>query len=83
MLWLTLFSLFGVVSALLCAAALVLCFAATVIEGVLTCAEKVLTNLNDGRVIIALLYLIPALLLFCALCDGIRLALSFCFAVFK
>jgi hypothetical protein len=82
MLWLILF-LLGVLSALLCVVALVLWLATAVAQGVLTCVTRSLGSFNDGRSIIALLYLIPAGLLISVICDAIRLAHSFYFAVFK
>ena len=45
--------------------------------GVITCAEHVLANVNDGRVIVALLYLVPVGLLFYVISQGVRLAYSF------
>jgi hypothetical protein len=82
MFWLTLF-LIGCLCALIAVVALLVSLGATVVQGVITCVEHVLENLNDGRVIVGLLYLIPAGLLIYALGQAVCLAYSFYAAVFK
>jgi hypothetical protein len=66
MLWFILL-LFGVVSALICGAALLVLLGIALAQGVLTCVTRSLGSFNDGRLIIALLYLIPAGLLLSAI----------------
>jgi hypothetical protein len=75
--------LLGIVCAAICVVALLVALATTIVQGVLSCVTRSLGSFNDGRLIIALLYLIPAGLLISVICDAIRLALSFYFAVFK
>ena len=75
--------LIGCLCALICAASLVIWLGATVVQGVLTCVGRVLENLNTGRVIVGLLYLIPTGPLICAVGQGVYLVCSFYAAVFK
>jgi hypothetical protein len=69
--------LIGCLCALICAASLVIWLGATVVQGVLTCVGRVLENLNTGRVIVGLLYLIPTGLFLYAIGEGVCLAYSF------
>jgi hypothetical protein len=82
MFWFILF-LLGVLCAVICVAALLVWLTAAVLAALADCAAQGLANFNGGRVIIGLLYVVPAALLLCALGQGCYLAHSFYMAVFK
>jgi hypothetical protein len=56
---------------------------ASAVQGLLTCAERSLESFAHGRLLIGSLYLLPAAGLFCALVQGVCLAVWFCQAVIK
>jgi hypothetical protein len=69
--------LIGIVCAIVAIGTAVIWLAAATVQGTLTCLERALTSFADGRMISALLYLIPTTPFFCALAQGLYLACSF------
>jgi hypothetical protein len=81
-LWFIVF-LIGLLCVPICVLSGAIWLGAAAVQGLLTCVEKSLTSFTDGHVISAMLYLIPATLLLCAIGEGLYLAGSFFMAVIR